>query len=157
TTDGGKTWNKVLYIDDKTGVIDLHINPADSQTLLVAMWDRQRDEFDDFLGEPPAPDGIERYDPVRKYAKGAGIYKTTNGGKTWKRVTRGLPTCALGRIGLDYYRKDPKVVFAVIDTDKYGTGLPPVAVYFGVRGAEGPGGAKLVEVATNSPAARAGL
>src|SRR5262249_46814594 len=59
TSDGGKTWTKVLYVDDKTGIIDLQINPADPSTLLVAAWDRLRDEFDDFLGEPPPPDGIE--------------------------------------------------------------------------------------------------
>ncbi len=157
TTDGGKTWEKVLYVDDKTGVIDLQIDPAAPDTLLVAMWDRQRDEFDDFLGEPPPPDGIDRYDPVRKYGKGAGIYKTTDGGKTWNKLTKGLPTCAMGRIGLDYYRKNPKVVFAIIDTEKHGTGLPPVVVYLGVRGTQETGGTKLIEVAANSPAARAGL
>jgi photosystem II stability/assembly factor-like uncharacterized protein len=157
TIDGGKTWTKVLYVDDKTGIIDLQINPTDPSTLLVAAWDRLRDEFDDFLGEPPPPDGIERYDPVRKYAKAAGIYKSTDGGQTWKNLTQGLPTCAMGRIGLDYFRKDPKIVFAVIDTEKYGTGLPPVAVYLGVQGADGAGGTKLTEVAANSPAAQAGL
>ena len=157
TTDGGKTWYKVLYVDDKTGVIDLQIDPASPDTILVAMWDRQRDEFDDFLGEPPPPDGIDRYDPVRKYGKGAGIFKTTDGGKTFNKLNKGLPTCAMGRIGLDYYRKNPKVVFAIIDTEKHGTGLPPVVVYLGVRGTQETGGAKLAEVAANSPAARAGL
>jgi photosystem II stability/assembly factor-like uncharacterized protein len=157
TADGGRTWTKTLYIDDKTGIIDLQINPADPKTLLAAAWERQRDEFDDFLGEPPPPDGVERYDPVRKYGKGAGIYKSTDGGATWKKMTQGLPTCALGRIGLDYYRKDPKVVFAVIDTEKYGTGLPPVAVYMGVQGTEEKTGTKLVDVAANSPADQAGL
>jgi photosystem II stability/assembly factor-like uncharacterized protein len=157
TTDGGNTWSKILYLDDKTGVIDMVMNPADPETLLVATWERQRDEFDDFLGETPPPDGIEPYDPVRKYGKGGGIHKTTDGGKTWKKVTQGLPTCAMGRIGLDIYRKDPKVLFAVIDTEKYGTGLPPVAVYLGVAANAGTGGLKLGEVAANSPAAQAGL
>src|SRR5438270_1277801 len=58
TTDGGKTWTKLLYVDDKTGVIDLVMHPTEPDTLLVATYDRQRDEFDDFLGEP-SPDGIE--------------------------------------------------------------------------------------------------
>jgi photosystem II stability/assembly factor-like uncharacterized protein len=157
TTDGGKTWTMVLYVDNKTGVIDLQISPASPDTILAALWDRQRDEFDDFLGEPPPPDGIDRYDPVRMYGKGAGIYKSTDGGKTWQKLTKGLPTCAMGRIGLDYYRKNPSVVFAIIDTEKHGTGLPPVVVYLGVRGEKETGGTKLVEVAANSPAARAGL
>src|SRR5262249_37004596 len=71
TTDGGKTWQKVFYVDDKTGVIDMALHPTEPDTLLVAMWERERNEFDDFLGEPP-PEGIEQYDPVRKYGKGAG-------------------------------------------------------------------------------------
>jgi photosystem II stability/assembly factor-like uncharacterized protein len=157
STDGGQTWSKVLYVDDKTGVIDLQLCPNNPETLLAALWDRQRDEFDDFLGEPPPPDGIERYDPVRKYGKGGGIYKSIDGGKTWKKLSQGLPTCATGRIGLDYYRKDPKVVFAVIDTEKFGTGLAAVAVYLGVQGSEAPGGTKLNEVVANGPAAKAGL
>jgi photosystem II stability/assembly factor-like uncharacterized protein len=157
TTDGGKTWSKVLYIDDKIGIIHLQMNPSDPNTLLAAAWERQRDEFDDFLGEPPPPDGVERYDPIRKYGKGAGIYKSTDGGATWKKLTQGLPTCAMGRIGIDYYRKNPQVIFAVIDTEKYGTGLPPMAVYLGVQGTDDKNGTKLAEVANNSPAAQAGL
>ena len=63
TTDGGKTWQKILYIDDKTGVIDLHMNPADPETLLVAAWERRRDGFDSHRGEPPLKDGYDAYDP----------------------------------------------------------------------------------------------
>ncbi|HLN29805.1 MAG TPA: hypothetical protein VK395_18810, partial [Gemmataceae bacterium] len=100
TTNGGQTWEKILYTDDKTGVVDVRMSPDDPETLLVAMFDRQRDEFDDFLGEPPPPEGIERYDPIRKYGKSAGIYKTTDGGKTFHKLTKGLPTVAMGRIGL---------------------------------------------------------
>jgi photosystem II stability/assembly factor-like uncharacterized protein len=171
TTDGGKTWNKILYIDDKTGIIDLVLHPTDPDTLLVATWDRLRDEFDDFLGEPPPPDGIEAYDPIRKYSKSSGIFKTTDGGKTFHRLTQGLPTCALGRIGLDYSRKNPNLVFAIIDSEKFGTGLPPLAVELGVDTEPAPAsqppagekaaangtGLKLTSVAPNRPAARAGL
>src|SRR5262249_9296390 len=96
TTDGGQTWQKILYVDDHTGIIDMQMHPTEPDTLLAATWDRQRDEFDDFLGEP-APDGIERYDPVRKYGKGAGIYKTTNSGRIFRKLTNGLPSCMLGR------------------------------------------------------------
>jgi photosystem II stability/assembly factor-like uncharacterized protein/membrane-associated protease RseP (regulator of RpoE activity) len=157
TTNGGDSWEKVLYADDRTGVIDMQMDPADPETLLVAMWDRQRDEFDDFLGEPPPPEGIERYDPVRKYGKSAGIYKTTDGGKTFRKLTQGLPTVAMGRIGLDYYRKNPKVVFAVIDTEKVGTGIAPLTFNFGAFGTDATGGAKVTVVNANSPAAAAGL
>jgi photosystem II stability/assembly factor-like uncharacterized protein len=156
TTDGGQTWQKILYVDDHTGVIDVQMHPTDPETLLVATWDRQRDEFDDFLGEP-APDGIERYDPVRKYGKGGGIYKTTDGGKTFHRLTNGLPTCNLGRIGLDYARKNPQVVFAIIDTEKLGTGLPPLLVTIGARGSDAADGIKLTEVEPKGAAAKAGL
>jgi photosystem II stability/assembly factor-like uncharacterized protein len=157
TTDGGKTWEKILYVDDKTGVIDMQMNPSDPETLLVAMWERLRDGFDDFLGEPPPPDGIEAYDPVHKYSKAAGIYKTTDGGKTFHKLEKGLPTVALGRIGLDYYRKDPNIVFAIMDSEKIGTGLPPLTVYLGVMGSEATGGTKLTSVAAESPAGKAGL
>ncbi|TMQ31992.1 MAG: PDZ domain-containing protein [Planctomycetota bacterium] len=157
TTDGGKTWQKILYIDDQTGIIDIQMNPTDPETLLVAAWSRLRDEFDDFLGEPPPPDGIVAYDPVRKYSKNGGIFKTTDGGKTFQHLTKGLPTVATGRIGLDYYRKNPNTVFAILDTEKIGTGLPPLSVIIGVQGEEGTGGLKLNTVSPDSPAARAGL
>jgi photosystem II stability/assembly factor-like uncharacterized protein len=157
TTDGGKTWQKILYVDDKTGVIDMVMHPTDPETLLVALWDRQRDEFDDFLGEPPPPDGIEAYDPVRKYSKAAGIYKTTDGGKSFHKLEKGLPTVGLGRIGLDYYRKNPNVVFAIIDTEKVGTGFPPLTVYMGLQSSDVADGIKLTQVAADGPAAKAGL
>jgi photosystem II stability/assembly factor-like uncharacterized protein len=157
TTDGGQTWQKILYVDDKTGVIDVQMHPTEPDTLLVATWERQRDEYDDFLGEPPPPDGIERYDPVQKYGKGGGIYKTTDGGKTFRKLTNGLPTCSMGRIGLDYARKNPNIVFAILDTEKVGTGLPPLRVGLGVRGTDAPGGLKLTEVEARGAAAKAGL
>ncbi len=64
TTDGGKSWEKVLYVDDTTGVIDMRMHPADSRTLIVAMWQRQRDAFDSWPGsDVPKPDGNDGYDP----------------------------------------------------------------------------------------------
>ena len=122
TTDGGKTWKKILYIDDKTGVIDIAMHPTDPETLLIATWERQRDGFDSHRGEPPLQDGYDAYDPIKKWGPGSGIYKTTDGGKTWKKLTKGLPTSHFGRIGLDYYRKDPNVVFAIVDCAKIGMG-----------------------------------
>ena len=157
TTDGGKTWNKVLYVDDKTGVIDIAMHPADPETLLVATWERQRDEFDSHRGEPPLQDGYDAYDPIKKWGPGSGIHKTTDGGKTWKKLTKGLPSSDLGRVGLDYYRKDPNIIFAIIDCAKIGMGDPPSRVYLGVQGEDGGGGAKLTQISENSPAAKAEL
>ena len=56
TTDGGKSWEKIFYLDDRTGVIDIAMHPNDPDTLLVAMWERQRHGFDSFIG----PDSTER-------------------------------------------------------------------------------------------------
>jgi len=124
TTDGGVTWEKVFYVDDKTGVIDMRMDPSNPDTLYVAMWERRRDEYDSWPGGG-LPDGYDAYDPVSKWGSAAGIYKSTDAGKSFKKLTNGLPTCKMGRIGLDIYRKDPKVLFAVIDCEKIGMGTAP--------------------------------
>jgi photosystem II stability/assembly factor-like uncharacterized protein len=158
TTDGGQNWQKVLPLDDKTGVIDVRMNPADPETLLVAAWERKRDEFDSHRGEPPVQDGYDAYDPDVKWGPTAGMYKTSDGGKSFHKVTKGLPTVPLGRIGLDYYRKDPNEVWAVVDSQKIGMGTPPSQVYLGIQGEDAPGGgAKLNQVSDDTPAAKAGL
>src|SRR5262249_23973927 len=159
TTDGGEHWEKVLYVNDKTGVIDVQMNPADPETLLVAAWERQRDEFDSHPGsEVPLVDGYDGYDHIKKWGPGSGLYRTTDGGKTFKKVTAGLPTVGLGRVGIDWYRKDPQTVFAIVDCEKIGMGLPPSDVWMGVLGENaGDGGAKLNEITNDSPAAKAGL
>jgi S1-C subfamily serine protease/photosystem II stability/assembly factor-like uncharacterized protein len=157
TTDGGATWEKVLYVDDKTGCIDLRMNPADPNMLVAAMWERKRDEFDSFLGDAKAP-GDDRYGPAVDHGKGGGLHRTTDGGKTWTRLDKGLPTVATGRIGLDWYRKDPRVVFAIVDTEKVGTGTPPPPQpYMGVEGEDNPDGVKLTRVLDGGPAAKGGL
>ncbi len=127
TTDGGTSWFKILTIDDKTGVIDLRMHPNDPDTLLVATYERQRDGFDG-------------NDPEKKWGPGGGLYKTTDGGKTFRKLTKGLPTCQLGRIGLDYWKKDPNTVFAIVESEKIGMG--PVQprlgnTYLGLH--DGPG------------------
>jgi photosystem II stability/assembly factor-like uncharacterized protein len=157
TTDGGKTWEKILYVDDKTGVIDIKMHPEDPETLLVATWERMRDGFDSHRGEPPLQDGYDAYDPIKKWGPGSAIYKTTDGGKSFRKLTKGLPTCQLGRIGLDYSRRDPHVVYAIIDCEKIGMGTPPNPVYLGVTGEDAEGGVKLTQVTPAGPAAKAGL
>jgi photosystem II stability/assembly factor-like uncharacterized protein len=165
TTDGGKTWNKILYFDDKTGVIDMVMHPTEPDTLLVAMWERRRDGFDAFVGEPQPPDGYDGYDPDIKWGPHAGIYKTTDGGKSFKKLTKGLPSNKFGRVGLDYYRKNPNVIFAIVDCEKIGMGPasatpaggdgPP---YMGIMGEDDiAGGAVLTQITENSPALKAGL
>jgi photosystem II stability/assembly factor-like uncharacterized protein len=157
TIDGGKTWDKVLFVDDKTGVIDMRMHPTDPETLLVATWERQRDDYDSHRGEPPLTDGYDAYDPIKKWGAGGGIYKTTDGGKSFKKLTNGLPTCPLGRVGLDYYLKNPSTIFAIIDCEKIGMGTPPVTTYLGVRGEDVEGGAKLSDVPGDGPAGKGGL
>jgi photosystem II stability/assembly factor-like uncharacterized protein len=163
TTDGGRTWQKILYVDEKTGVIDMQMHPADPDTLLVATYERLRDGFDSQRGQPPPVDGYDGYDPIKKWGPGSALYKTTDGGKTFHKITKGLPTCHLGRIGIEYYRKDPKVVYLVLESEKLGMGTPPPAgrgqndVYLGVAGQDADAGAKLTGITKGSPAEKAGL
>ena len=107
TTDGGKTWTQVLKVNDDTGVSDIAMDPESPDTLYAAAYERRRTAFG-FNGG--GPDG--------------GIYKTTDGGVTWKKLTKGLPYengGDVGRIGLDIYRKDSNIVYAVVQHEKGGT------------------------------------
>ncbi len=161
TEDGGKTWTQSLKIDENTGIIDMVMDPNDPNTILAAGWERKRDGFDGFFGEAPVPD---MYGPVVTHGAGGGIWKTTDGGKTWKKLNgekaaNGLPTVKTGRIGFDFSRKTKGLVYAIIDTEKVGTGDAPKQVYMGIVGETAPdnGGAKLQEITPDSPAAKAGL
>ncbi len=145
TADGGETWTKILSIDDKTGVIDVVMHPKEPDTLLVAAWERQRDGFDG-------------NDPGKKWGPGSGLYKTADGGATFTRITAGLPTPPqpLGRIGLDYSRSNPDIVYAVVDCEKIGSANPDEG-YLGVTGENAEVGARLTRVVDDGPAAKAGL
>ena len=167
TGDGGKTWQKVLFVDDNTGVIDIRMHPTAPDTLLAATWERRRDGFDSHAGalavgrapnarvDPPVQEGYDAYDPIKKWGKGGAIFKTTDG-KNFKKVVKGLPTNPLGRIGLDYSRKNPNVVYAIVDCEKIGMGRVPG--YLGVVTENAPkGGARISQVTPNSPALKAGL
>jgi photosystem II stability/assembly factor-like uncharacterized protein len=163
TTDGGQSWKKVLFVDDKTGAIDLRMDPFDPNVLIAGMWERRRDEFDGFFGNGPFP-GPDQYGPVVAHGPGGGIFKTTDAGKTWNKLTgekgaAGLPTVKTGRIGLEYSRKTKGLVYAIIDTENIGKGRPVLTVYLGISGgAEGEkDGAKINAVVDDGPSAKAGL
>ncbi len=102
TTDAGQTWQKVLYIDEKTGAIDLVMDPSDSSTLYAATWQRIRKKWNDPRNEPDYT--------------GSGIYKTTDGGQTWNPINNGLPEPKYrGRIGIDVACSNPNVIYAFVD------------------------------------------
>src|SRR5229473_338021 len=99
TTDGGKTWNNVKFIDEDTGFTDLVIDQSDSKTLYAASYQRRRTSWG-FNGGGP----------------GSGIWKTADAGKTWKRLEgNGLPEGLLGRIGIDVSRSNPNTLYAQIE------------------------------------------
>jgi photosystem II stability/assembly factor-like uncharacterized protein len=143
TTDGGKNWEKILYVDDLTGVIDVELNPKNPDEMLVATYERSRDLFDG-------------NDPVKKYGAGSAIYYSADGGKTFEKISAGLPTCKLGRIGIDFFRKDPKFVYAVIESEKIAK-EPENAAEAGFRGENADAGARLTDVTKDGAAEKAGL
>lgn len=102
STDGGKTWQKTLFVDNNTGAIDLVLDPTNPQVLYAAMWERSRQAWN-FKGS----------------GKGSGIYKSTDGGQTWLKLNTegsGFPaTEGTGRIGLDVFAGNPNIVYAVLD------------------------------------------
>ena len=102
TVDGGATWEKILYIDDLTGAIDLVMDPEDNQVLYAATWQRIRKPWND----PRNETGYQN----------SGIHKSTDGGKTWKDINSGLPEGKYrGRIGIDIARSNPNVLYAFVD------------------------------------------
>ncbi|MFC1553048.1 WD40/YVTN/BNR-like repeat-containing protein [candidate division KSB1 bacterium] len=106
TTDGGQTWEKLtngLPDDGKTGAIDLIINPKNKNELFVSMWERLRTPWRFDSGGPNGGEG------------NGGIYKTTNGGNSWKKLTKGLPEGQTGKIGLAIAASNPKVVMAFLE------------------------------------------
>jgi photosystem II stability/assembly factor-like uncharacterized protein len=101
TTDGGQTWTRVLHVDDDTGATELVMDPSNNQVLYAATYQRRRATWGMNGGGP-----------------GSAIHKTSDGGRTWTKLTRGLPEGPLGRIGLDVYRKNPNVVYARIEHER---------------------------------------
>lgn len=115
TTDGGKTWEHILKFDDKTGVNDLVMDPSDNRILLAGAYERIRFPWN-YIGGGP----------------NSGLYKSTDAGKTWRRITKGLPEGTLGRSGLDFFRKDPRKVVMQIEGS-----VPDTSSRSGVRATGG--------------------
>jgi photosystem II stability/assembly factor-like uncharacterized protein len=121
TIDGGRTWTTVLKISDKTGVNDLAMDPKDPNTLYAAAWQRQRRKWNDPRVEVGFNESL--------------IYKSTDAGKTWTKLTKGLPPAnKSGRIGVAVAPSNPNVVYAFYDnyecdtaptTDTQGRGANP--------------------------------
>ncbi|HLJ87336.1 MAG TPA: glycosyl hydrolase [Candidatus Angelobacter sp.] len=104
TTDGGKTWTKVLYKDENTGGIDVIFDPANPNILFAGMWQARR-----------SPWGMDSGGP------GSGLYRSTDGGATWKKLQgHGLPAGILGRIGVAVAYGNSNRVWALIEADKGG-------------------------------------
>ena len=127
TPDGGETWEKVLYVDDGTGAVDLVINREAPDTLFAAMYEKHRTPWHLILGGP-----------------GSGVYRTDDGGTTWGKI-EGLPSGNVGRIGLDLNFGNPDVLHAVIENvNPRGEDMPvrrdACAPVGGGRGGRGGGG-----------------
>jgi photosystem II stability/assembly factor-like uncharacterized protein len=100
TEDGGKTWKRILYVDERTGVADLVMDPTNPRKLIAALWDYRRWPWAFRSGGP-----------------GSGLYVTYDGGADWKKMTEedGMPKGDLGRIGLAFAPSDPKIVYALVE------------------------------------------
>ena len=110
TTDGGKTWRNLtqgLPDDGQTGASDLVMDPTNPSVLYVGMWERIREPHRFLSGGPSG-----------------GIFKSTDGGETWTKLSRGLPTGETGKIGLSVFRGDPRILVAIVE---HGFQPPPRA------------------------------
>ncbi len=103
TVDGGKTWNKILFANNKTGVADLVMDPTNPNKLIAAMWEHKRDPW--FFNSG---------------GEGSGLHITHDGGKTWKKITdkEGFPKGNLGRIGVAIAPNKPNIIYALVEAKK---------------------------------------
>ena len=105
STDGGRTWRKVLFRNDRTGAIDLSVDRANPNVLYAALWEAYRVEYQMSSGGP-----------------GSGLFKSTDGGETWTEITRrpGMPAGVIGRIGVSVSGADPNRVYALVENENGG-------------------------------------
>ena len=98
SADGGKTWNKILFVNNETGCADIAIHPQKTNTLFASFWQFRRKPFAFNSGGP-----------------GSGLFKTNDGGKTWNKITKGLPEGDLGRIVITINPSKPSEVLAIVE------------------------------------------
>jgi photosystem II stability/assembly factor-like uncharacterized protein len=103
--DGGAMWQQVLFKGNDIGAVDVAFDPANPQTVYASLWNTRRPPWSIY---PPS------------YGPGSGLYKSTDGGNTWQPMTRGLPTEAVGRIGIAVAASSPARVYAVVDAKEGG-------------------------------------
>lgn len=103
TSDGGKNWRKVLFVDANSGANDLDIDYTNPRILYASFWDHQR---------------LPWY--VRSGGKGSSIWKSVDEGETWVKLTDGLPKTVMGKIGVSVSRANSKMVYAIIESDEGG-------------------------------------
>ncbi len=101
TTDGGKTWNKILYVNPSTGCSSIAMDPQHPEILYAGMWDFRRTAYDFRSGGP-----------------GCGLYKSTDAGKTWNKIQNGLPADSLGRICVTISPVAPYDIYALVESAK---------------------------------------
>ena len=101
TTDGGKSWTKTLYVDARSGAADLAMDPQNPDVIYATMWSVRRQAWTFASGGP-----------------GSGLYKSSDGGKTWRKLTKGLPEGDLGRIGISVSPARASRVYAIVEAKK---------------------------------------
>ena len=106
TTDGGATWNRMLDIDEHTGVNEFVVDPRNSDVIVASSYQRRRHVWVLINGGP-----------------GSAIHRTTDGGETWNKVSAGLPSDHMGRIGLAGAPSDPDVIYAIIEANDEESGV----------------------------------
>ncbi len=109
TTDGGATWQRVLYKDENTGAIQVEFDPVNSQIVYADLWAGRQGPWENGAWQGP----------------GSGLFKSTDDGNTWKKLTNGLPTFeqGLGRIGIGIARSNPRVIYATVDANPQHGGI----------------------------------
>ncbi len=100
STDGGKTWNKLLYINPKTGCADLAMDPENPDVLYASMWEFRRTAWSFESG-----------------GENSALYKSTDAGKTWNKIHNGFPKGKLGRLGIAVAPSDPNILYTVIEAE----------------------------------------
>jgi photosystem II stability/assembly factor-like uncharacterized protein len=100
TVDGGKNWELILEVDEHTGINEIHLDPRNPEIMYATAHQRRRHVYTYISGGP-----------------GSAIYKTTDGGKNWRKLTSGLPSVNMGRVGMAISPANPDVLYAIIEAE----------------------------------------